>query len=255
MLEDKIRALRAKKDILLMPHLVLGYPSFDANRKMIAAMTGAGAEIIEMQIPFSEPMSDGPVILKANDEALKNGTSTPQCLAFAKEVSAAHPGAIFVFMTYYNILFAHGTGAFVAKAKAAGIQGLIVPDLPPEEGADYIDACNKEGVAPIFIFTPTSTLERLKTVAHYCKGMVYCVGRKGVTGLKTKVDQSLNDLIARFRSVTNLPLALGFGIQEKADVDAITGHADIAVIGTKLLTLQQEEGIEAAGRFLKELRK
>lgn len=254
MLEDKIRALKAQKGLLLMPHLVLGYPSFEANRKIIAAMVKADAEIIEMQIPFSEPMGDGPVILKANDEALKRGTTVAECFAFAREMTALYPDTIFLFMTYYNVLFMRGVGKFVVDAKAAGIQGLIVPDLPPEEGTDYLSACEKERVDPIFLFTPTSKPERLKELAGISRGMIYCVGRKGVTGLKTAMDKSLSELIKRFRAATSLPLALGFGIQEKEDIDAIKNDVDIAIIGTKLITIQQEKGIEAVGVFLKGLR-
>jgi tryptophan synthase alpha chain len=253
-LRDKIRALRRKKKLLLMPHLVLGYPSFKDNLKIIQTMIGAGAEIIEMQIPFSEPMSDGPVILKANDESLKKGTNTTKCLAFAEEVCAKYPQTIFVFMTYYNIPFVYGVGKFVKKAKAIGIAGLIIPDLPPEEGADYIAACKKAEMSPIFIFTPTSPPKRLAEVAKVCRGMVYCVGRKGVTGLKTQVDQTLNKLVKKYRHATKLPLALGFGIQTKEDVRSLPKDVDIAVIGTKILTLQAEKGIEAVGRFLRGLR-
>lgn len=254
MLEDKIHALRQKKRVLLMPHLVLGAPSFEDNRKMIQTMIAAGAEIIEMQIPFSEPMADGPVILRANDEALKNGTNTTKCLAFAQSICAEYPDVIFIFMTYYNILFAYGLEKFIEKSKAAGIGALIVPDLPPEEGQDYLAHCKTTDMDPIFIFPPTSTEERLKEVAKSCRGMMYCVGRKGVTGLKTKIDDSLIATIKKYRSISNLPLALGFGIQCKEDVDAIAAHVDIAIIGTKLLMIQQEEGIDAVGRFLKSLR-
>jgi tryptophan synthase alpha chain len=253
-LEDSIRALRQRKNLLLMPHLVLGYPSFDDNRKLVETMIKAGAEIIEMQIPFSEPMADGPVILKANDQALKNGTNTTKCLAFAKTMCAAYPNALFLFMTYYNIPFAYGLERFIKKAKSAGVQGLIVPDLPPEEGQEYLACCEKAGIAPIFIFTPTSTLQRLKDVAHYSRGMIYCVGRKGVTGIKTKIDKSMDALVKKYRGATRLPLALGFGIQDKADIDALPDDIDIAVIGTKILTLQQEKGLKAVGRFLKGLR-
>jgi tryptophan synthase alpha chain len=252
-LEDNIRALRRKKRLLLMPHLVLGAPSFEDNRALIRTMVEAGAELIEMQIPFSDPMADGPVILKANDEAVRNGTNTTKCLKFAQEVCAEHPGTIFIFMTYYNIPFVYGIQRFVESAKAAGIQGLIIPDLPPEEATEYLDCCEKTGVDPIFLFTPTNTLERLKTLARCCKGMAYCVGRKGVTGLKTKVDD-LGPLIKKYRSVTDLPLGLGFGIQSEKDAAALPGEIDIAIIGTKILTLRQEEGIPAVGRFLKALR-
>jgi len=253
-LEDKIRGLKAKKGLLLMPHLVLGYPSYEENRRTIETMVQAGAEIIEMQIPFSEPMGDGPVILKANDEALKRGATTAKCLDFAREVCAAYSDVIFLFMTYYNVLFARGVHSFVNDARVAGVQGLIVPDLPPEEGADYMAACEKEGIASIFLFTPTSKPERLKLIASFSRGMVYCVGRKGVTGIKTTMDKSLSELIKRFREATTLPLALGFGIQEKEDIDAVKNEVDIAIIGTKLITIQQEKGIEAVGDFLKGLR-
>ncbi|MFA5392018.1 MAG: tryptophan synthase subunit alpha [Candidatus Omnitrophota bacterium] len=254
MLEDKIRALRKKKKLLLMPHLVLGFPSFEENRKLIDTMIEAGAEIIEMQIPFSEPMADGPVIMKAGDEALKNGTTVTACLSFAQKICAAHPETIFIFMTYYNIPFTYGVGKFIEKAKAAGIEGMIVPDLPPEEGGEYLASCDKAGIAPIFLFTPTNTKERLETLSKYGKGMAYCVGRKGVTGIKTKFDESLNSLIRKYKSVTKLPVGLGFGIQDKADVDALPAEVDIAIIGTKLLTLQKEQGNEAVGQFLRGLR-
>lgn len=254
MLEDNIRAKRRDKGLLLMPHLVLGYPSFEDNRAIIKTMVESGADIIEMQIPFSEPMSDGPVILHANDAALKNGTTTTKCLDFAKQVCAENPSTIFVFMTYFNILFAYGVERFVEKAKSIGVQGLIVPDLPPEEGTDYQAACDKFGVAPIYIFTPTNTIERLKKIAGHAKGMIYGVGRKGVTGIKTQVDETLNALVKKYRSVTQLPIALGFGIQSKDDVAALGEDVDIAVIGTKLLVLQQERGVAAVGEFLRSLR-
>lgn len=254
MLEKRISELRKKKGILLMPHLVLGFPSFDENRKLIATMVAAGAEIIEMQIPFSEPMADGPVIMRANDGALKNGTNSSQCLKFAKSICAEHPDTIFIFMTYYNIPFAYGVTKFVKEAKEAGIGGLIVPDLPPEEGSEYMNACQSYGIDPIFIYTPTSTPERLKFVSGFCRGMAYCVGRKGVTGIKTKIDSSILELVKKYKAATDLPIALGFGIQERADVDFIAKDVDIAVIGTKILTLHQEGGAEAVGKFLKGLR-
>ncbi len=236
-----------------MTHLVLGHPSYDENRKVIREMVKAGAEIIEMQIPFSESW-DGAVILKANDQALKNGANTTKCLEFADSIRKEFPNTIFVFMTYYNILFAYGVEKFVEKVKSIGIEALIVPDIPPEEGKEYIDACDKHKIASIFLFPPTSTHERLKVVAKSCKGMVYCVGRKGVTGSKTTMDNELKAVIQKYREATTLPLALGFGIQEKEDVDAITGLIDIAVIGTKLVSLHQDEGATAVGRFLKSLR-
>ncbi len=254
MLENKIRILNRRKGLLLMPHLVLGYPSYKANEDLIRAMVAAGADIIEMQIPFSEPMADGPVIMKANDEALRRGANTSKSLAFAREMCAAFPETPFVFMTYYNIPFVYGVERFVREAAAMGVHGLILPDLPPEEGADYLAACKDAGVDPIFLFTPTSTQERLRTIARHGGGMAYCVGRKGVTGLKTAFDKPVKELIGRYRSATSLPIALGFGIQEKQDFAAIREDVDIAVIGTKILTLHEEKGAAAVGDFLRAAR-
>lgn len=254
MLEDKIKVLRRRKGLLLMPHLVLGFPSYEENRKLIHTMVEAGADIIEMQIPFSEPMADGPVIVRANDLALRNGANTTKSLAFAAEVCAEFPETLFVFMTYANIPFVYGMERFVEKSAAIGIKALIIPDLPPEEGADYLEACKKTGVDPIFLFTPTSTPQRLKTLSQHAKGMAYCVGRKGVTGIKTTFDQSLKELIQKYRKATTLPLALGFGIQEKQDFDALRDDVDMAVIGTKVLTLHEEKGASAVGEFLKAAR-
>lgn len=253
-LQDKIEKAKAKKGLLLMPHLVLGFPSFEENEKVIAAMVGAGADIIEMQIPFSEPMADGPVLLRANGEALKRGATTTKCLGFAEKITALYPDVIFLFMTYYNVPFAYGVPRFVEKAKACGVEGLIIPDLPPEEADEVIACCDKAGIAPIFFFTPTTTDARLKTQAGYAKGMIYCVGRRGVTGVKTEMGRDMDDLIARYRDATDLPLALGFGIQTKADVDFLRGKVDIAIIGTKLFQIHEEQGAEAVGAFLKGLR-
>jgi len=254
MLEQYIRDERATKPILLMTHLVLGYPSFEENRGLIAQMADAGVELIELQIPFSEPTSDGPVIMQANDEALKRGTTVAACLQFAQEVCAAYPRVRFLFMTYTNILVAHGVAAFVVKARDLGIQGLIVPDLPPEEGAEYLRACEQHTVDPILIFTPTTTVVRLHALAKVCRGFVYCVGRRGVTGKQTDLTEDLQERLSLYRQVTPLPLALGFGIRAKTDIDFLTGKVDIAVIGTQVLRLQAEQGTVAVGAFLKNLR-
>jgi tryptophan synthase alpha chain len=217
-------------------------------------MAGAGVELIELQIPFSDPMSDGPVILKANDEALKRGTTVAACLQFAREVCASYPAIGFLFMTYSNILFAYGVAEFVAAAKQCGMKGLILPDLPPEEGERYLRACQQHGLDPIFIFTPTHTVERLQQLAQVSRGFVYCVGRRGVTGQRTDLTQDLEARLTIYKKATNLPLALGFGIRTKADIDFLRGKVDIAVIGTQILRLQEEQGVEAVGAFLKGLR-
>jgi tryptophan synthase alpha chain len=254
MLEKQIRAQREHKEILLMTHLVLGYPSFEENRKMIAQMAEAGVEYVELQIPFSEPMADGPVILKANDEAVKHGTTVTECFRFAKEVCMKYPKTLFLFMTYCNIMFARGVEQFISTAKGCGIQATIIPDLPPEEGDIYLEACRQHDIDPVFIFTPTNTQERLQYLAKVNTGFVYCIGRRGVTGMKTDFTTELQEQLEVYKSVTDLPIALGFGIQEKADIDFLKGKVDIAIIGTQILRIHEEQGVEAIGPFLKDLR-
>ncbi len=252
-LEQRLRAARAKKDILLMTHLVLGYPSLEVNREVIRQMVSEGVDVIELQIPFSEPMADGPVILKANQDAIAGGIRVADCFAFAAEMAATHD-IPFLFMTYYNILFKYGEEAFFRKAKEIGIQGLIVPDLPPEEGERYLALAREYELAPIQIFAPTSTDQRMRFLADHGAGFIYCVARKGVTGKKSTFDEEFATYLARCRAATDLPLAVGFGIASREDVATLTGKADIAVIGTATIRLVEAEGPTAVGPFIASLR-
>ncbi|PCI30281.1 MAG: tryptophan synthase subunit alpha [SAR324 cluster bacterium] len=254
MLEQTIRKHQEDKKLLLMTHLVLGYPSFDVNRAMIKAMAAAGVELIELQIPFSEPMADGPTIMQACCDSLDSGTKVSECIAFAEEVCAEFPQIQFLFMTYLNIPYVYGLKAFVEKSKAIGIQGFIIPDLPLEESEQWLELCQEHQLSNIFIFTPTNSIERLQQLASVADGFVYCVGRRGVTGKKTDFDQELAEQIALYRKHTKLPIALGFGVQGKEDIEFLAGKADIAVIGSKLIQLQEEVGAEGVERFLKEIR-
>jgi tryptophan synthase alpha chain len=254
MLETFINQRRCEREILLMTHLVLGYPSFEMNRLQVQAMVEAGVELIELQIPFSEPTADGPVILRANNCSLKNGTKVSDCIRFAEEMCRTYPEVSFLFMTYYNIIFVYGEIAFLAKAKTIGVKGFIIPDLPPEEAQNWLGECDRQGLDLIFIFTPTHTSERLQEIAAVSAGFVYCVGRRGVTGKRTEFDHSLADQINRYRSATKLPLALGFGVQEKADIDFLVGKVDVAVIGSKLIEIQEQSGTKAVKDFLLTIR-
>ncbi len=254
-LNDHIKKALAAGDnkILLMTHIVLGYPSLEANRQVIKQMVDNGVDLIEMQIPFSEPMADGPVIVKANQDALKNGTTVRECLDFAKEITSEHD-IPFLFMTYYNILFKYGVENFFQKSKEIGITGFIIPDLPPEEGEEFFSLTDKYDIAPIMIYAPTSTDERMKELAKFGRGFIYCVARKGVTGKHTDFDTEFNDYMQRCRKSTDLPLAVGFGISRREDVDYLRGRADIAVIGTKTINLVKEQGVDAVGPFIAGLR-
>ncbi|WP_417913086.1 tryptophan synthase subunit alpha [Candidatus Electronema sp. TJ] len=252
-LQDDLRQRLAHKPVLLMTHLVLGYPSLSVNREVIRQMAENGVDCIELQIPFSEPMADGPVILKANQDALAAGIKVRDCLAFAAEMAREFPQVNFLFMTYYNIVFRFGLEAFIRQAAESGMKGCIIPDLPPEEGGEYLRLSKESGLAAVMFFTPTSTDARMREVASQGGGFIYCVARKGVTGERTEMDSNLADYLSRCRKATELPLAVGFGIASREDVGMLEGKADMAVIGTATIKLVDREGAAAVGPFIRSL--
>jgi tryptophan synthase alpha chain len=253
MLQNRIHDALEKKEILLMTHLVLGYPSFEVNREVVAQMVRAGVDLIELQIPFSEPVADGPVIARACQESIARGTRVGECLDFAASMARTHP-IPFLVMTYYNIPFRFGEAAFLERLRRSGIQGLIVPDLPPEEGGDFYRLVRRAGMDPIQIFAPTSTTARMHEIEAHADGFLYCVARRGVTGAQTSFGSEVEEYIGRCRAATDLPLAVGFGVSRKEDVDYLVGKAEIAVIGTATIKLVDERGPAAVGPFLAGLR-
>lgn len=249
MLESYIRARREQRDVLLMTHIVIGYPNLEESMRTVEAMVEAGVDLMELQIPFSEPIADGPVILHANQKALAAGVTVDQCFEFAAQASRQFE-IPFLFMSYYNILFRRGLDAFIERTADIGLQGAIVPDLPPEEAQDYLAAMASHDLDPIFIFSPNTTDERLALIADHAKGFVYCVARKGVTGSDTKFSLSLDGYLQRCRAATELPLAVGFGVKEASDVAFLRGKADIAVVGSQSLRVLDERGVPAVRDFV-----
>ena len=253
MLESYLKNRIKEKEILLMTHIVLGYPTFEDSFEIIESMVNTGVDLMELQIPFSEPIADGPVILNANQKSLSRKTTVKKCMDFAHKVTRAFD-VPFLFMSYYNILFKFGVERFTEAMAQNAIKGAIVPDLPPEEGSDYLGAMEKHNLVPIFIFSPTTPDERMKYLASFGKGFIYCVARKGVTGVDTDFSDQLKKYLARCRNATDLPLALGFGVKEKEDVDFLKGKADIAVVGSQTIRLVDQKGVGAVGQFIKSLR-
>ena len=252
-LADQIRGKRQERDILLMTHIVMGYPSFDDSLRVVEQMVAAGVDLMELQIPFSEPIADGPVILRANQQALVGGSTVERCFTFAEEVSRRFD-IPFLLMTYYNILFKYGVSDFTKRMAAAGITGSIVPDLPPEEAHDYLEAMERNALDPIFIFSPNTRDERMQGIAKHAGGFIYCVARKGVTGARTSFSDEFAAYLARCRAATDLPLALGFGVKSRSDVDFLRGQVDIAVIGTESIRVHDEHGVEGVREFIEGLR-
>ena len=252
MIEAYIRERLKQKKLLLMTHIVLGYPDFETSYRVIAEMVNAGVDLMELQIPFSEPIADGPVILKANQQALSAGATVAGCFDLAKK-AVSNFNIPFLFMTYYNIAYRYGVERFARDMAAAGLEGAIIPDLPPEEGADYLITMEKNGLSPIYIFSPTTPPERLEMISSVAKGFIYCVARKGVTGQQTDFSTSLDLYLTRCRKATPLPLALGFGVKDRSDMEYLKGKVDIAVVGTESIRRMAQGGVHAIGPFIKEL--
>ncbi len=253
MLKNYIKNKLKQKEILLMTHIVAGYPNYDDSYRIIESMVKSGVDLMELQIPFSEPIADGPVILNANQIALKNGVTVEKCFDLAKKVSNDFD-IPFLFMSYCNIMYKNGISNFVKKSAEYGLTGMIIPDLPHEEAQEYLTAMENNNLSPIFIFSPSTPLERMKEISSFAKGFVYCVARKGVTGLDTSFSENLDEYLSNCKSVTNLPLALGFGVKEKKDIDFLKGKVEIAVIGTETIRVIDNKGINAVEDFIKNLR-
>lgn len=253
MLTDYLAQRAQHSKILLMTHIVIGYPSIEESLRFVDSMVEAGVDLMELQLPFSEPIADGPVIAGANHAALNAGVTVDQCFSFAQRVASKHP-IPFLFMSYYNLMFRRGTNQFVHRMAEIGLVGSIVPDLPLEEADEYLQACKDNALAPVFIYSPRTPLDRMVKIAEVAQGFIYCVARSGVTGQQTQFDQDLVSYVARCRTATELPLALGFGVRERKDVAYLEGKVDIAVVGSETLRIIDQQGVDAVGGFIRSLR-
>ena len=251
-LQSFIAERKKEKDLLVMAHVVCGYPSFEDNLKELEIMAEAGVDIVELQFPFSEPSADGPLFVHANEQSLKSGTTVEQCFELMTEVSARFPFKV-LMMGYYNTAFKMGEELFIQRLNAAGGVGFILPDLPIEESGSLHTLAEEAGIEPVILMTPTSTDKRLAKLGAASRGMVYAVARKGVTGSKTNMGDDVLALINRCREHTDVPIGVGFGISSKQDMDFLRGHADMAIIGTAALKVWEESGADGLRGFFKDL--
>lgn len=245
---------RAEQRAVFMPYHAMGYPDRAQTLAMIQALGDTGAELFEIGIPHSDPLADGPTIQTATYTALTQGTTVKDCLAMVSELRAAGMQQPFCAMTYYNPLFAYGLQRFVEDAVAAGIDGLIVPDLPPEEAEELEAACRTAGLATIYLLAPTSTEERIRSVASHCTGFIYLVSVTGITGARTQLPPDLADFVARVRRYTGLPLAVGFGIGSREQAAAVAGIANGVIVGSALVKAASgEDGLARVAALGREL--
>jgi tryptophan synthase alpha chain len=258
-IKNTFNRLKRKNETALIPYIMAGDPDLAATRTLILEMEKAGSDIIELGAPFSDPLADGPVIQRAALRSLANRTSVADVLALVAEVRKTS-GIPLILMTYYNLIFKYGEERFVRDAVAAGLDGLILPDLPPEEAGTLILAAKEAGLDTIFLVAPTSTDDRIKLVARVTHGFVYYVSLTGVTGAKLAVLNSIKDALLRIRSATDKPIAVGFGISsaDQAAQVALWG-ADGVIVGSALVKVIEEnignaELVPRVAAFVKSLK-
>ncbi|MFM1965474.1 MAG: hypothetical protein RL134_1199 [Actinomycetota bacterium] len=237
-LAEAFARARAEGRAALIGYLPAGFPNRDASVRIMRAMVDAGVDIVEVGLPYSDPLMDGPVIQAAADQALREGTTPADVIAVAGEV--AETGAATLVMSYWNPVERFGVDAFARDLATAGGCGVITPDLTPEESAEWAAATTAHGIDRIYLVAPSSTDERLRTVSEACSGFVYAASTMGVTGARTSVSGAAEALVARVRAVTDLPVAVGLGVSTGEQAAEIAAYADGVIVGSAFIRLVQD---------------
>lgn len=259
-INDKFKELRDKNEKALIIFITGGYPNYDLSKKIIKTVAESGADIIEVGIPFSDPVADGPVIQKASEIALKNGFSLNKAIQMVKELRCENVDIPITFMSYYNVLFNHGLQNLANDLSDVEVNGLIIPDLPPEEADELTIYTKEKNIDMIYLLAPTMTDDRLDIVSKNSSGFIYFVSVAGVTGTRTVVNNKLPDLIKKVKEKTDVPVGVGFGVSKKEQVDEINSYADAVIIGSAVINKitenlnNEEKLLEELSIFIKELK-
>ena len=251
-MSDRIAAAFAQttKRAALMPYLMGGHPDIETSRACLAAAADAGADLIELGIPFSDPLADGPVIHAAGSQALAGGVKPGDVLALCQGVAGRLP---VLLMVYANLVLAHGADDFVKRAAAAGAAGLIVPDLPHDEADGVRAACDAAGIALVPLVAPTTTDERLQAIGADARGFVYAVSLTGTTGERGELPPGLPELVDRVRAATSVPVAVGFGISTEQQARSVGELADGVIVGSRVVRAAGEDGADGVGQVVASL--
>ncbi len=267
-IEALFAELKEKKEKALITFITAGDPDLPTTRKIILELVDKGADIIELGIPFSDPMADGPTIQMASERALASGTTTGKVLALVKEVRAEGCTAPIVLFGYYNPIFVYGLKRFAKDARRAGADGVLIVDLPPEESGDFKDALEDQGLDFVYLLTPTSDAFRIKLVASRASGFVYYVSVAGVTGARKKLATSLQAAVKRVKAGVDLPVGVGFGISTPEQAKAAAKGAEGVIVGSAIVNIIAKHGdkknstskvarqkmVAEVGRFVKGLK-
>ncbi len=241
----------------LIPFLTVGMPDIDGTLRLVPALVQAGADIVELGVPFSDPLADGATNQRADFHALKQGVTLHRCLEVSATLRERRVEVPLVLMGYYNPILTMGVDAYAKRAAEAGVDGSIVVDLPPEECGPLLAACRATGVHLIPLLAPTSTDERIARACDMASGFIYCVSLTGVTGARDQISSRAFDLVRRVRQHTPLPIAIGFGLSRREHILAVGEHADAAIVGGALLDIiaaaPAEQMVQRAQGFIAEL--
>lgn len=221
-------------------YVCAGDPDFDTSLAVCRTLLGRGVDILELGVPFSDPLADGLTNQLAAQRALESGMTAARALELVRRLRAEFPAAPLVFYTYYNLVFANGVDAYVRAATAAGVDGMLALDLPPEEASEVLAAAKQHGLDTVFIVAPTTPDARIAKIAAATTGFIYYVSREGVTGVRADAAANIPEAVARIRAHTSLPVAVGFGISTRAQVKSVAAHADGVVVGSALVNCIRE---------------
>jgi tryptophan synthase alpha chain len=247
-------AFAQAKHTALIPYITVGYPTVETTLKVVPLFASTGCDIIELGIPFSDPLADGATIQQASYEALRHGVTPRVCFEVAQELRQQVEIPL-VFMTYYNPVFKFGLEQFCSKCAEVGIDGLIIPDLPPEEGKELEKSTKGHGLALIYLLSPASTEERIKLVTSRSSGFIYLVSLTGVTGARAKLPEELESFVASVRKRTKKPLCVGFGISTPEQARRVAKVADGVIVGSRIIQLlDKDKSLKNACSFIKCLR-
>ena len=238
----------------LIAYLMVGYPSLEATLAVVPLLEQWGCDIVELGIPFSDPLADGATIQQASHGALHNGVTPSRCLEMVRELRLKTRIPL-VFMTYFNPVLHYGLDEFCCDSRQAGADGLIIPDLPPEEGPELEAVSQRQGIDLIYLLAPTSTEERVRLVASRSRGFIYLVSTTGVTGAREKLAGGLAGFVARVRRVADQPLCVGFGISTPEQAKEVAEYADGVIVGSRIVQLMSEgSDFSSLGDFVKGVR-
>lgn len=258
-IDKTFKMLRSRGEKALIPYIMAGDPNLERTGELVIEMAGQGADVIELGVPFSDPIADGPTIQKASERALKGSASLSKILTLVADLRRQVQIPI-VLMTYYNPVLRYGVERFVEEAVTSGVDGLIIPDLPPEEGQDLISYSKRLNLDVVLLLAPTSTKERMKKISHASSGFIYYVSMTGITGARLDDIEEVQRKIDEIRGYTKKPISVGFGISDPVQAANIARFADGVIVGSAIVRKIEETGdnptlIKKVGEFVQSLKR